>query len=148
MAGSFDIAPMNQYAVVCHIESKRPQKMYNQTRLGYKWSLKSMGTKLGEATSARVYSLAIGKVSVVHLQYAYSACSLLVEVCPYVDNPDEGEEHNPTCGRTYTPTDAGVVKEQTNGDGADDLGEPVHEVVKCTGTNVKQGAVVVIELCT
>lgn len=26
-AGSFDIAPMNQYAVVCHMESRRPQKM-------------------------------------------------------------------------------------------------------------------------
>ena len=31
LAGSFDIAPIIQYAVVCHMESRRPQKMYKKT---------------------------------------------------------------------------------------------------------------------
>jgi hypothetical protein len=30
LAGSFDMAPIIQYAVVCHIESRRPQKMYKK----------------------------------------------------------------------------------------------------------------------
>ena len=36
-AGSFDIAPMIQYVVVCHIESSRPQKMYRKMRPVYPW---------------------------------------------------------------------------------------------------------------
>lgn len=30
LAGSFDMAPIIQYAVVCHMESRRPQKMYKK----------------------------------------------------------------------------------------------------------------------
>lgn len=34
-AGSFDMAPMIQYAVVCHIASSMPQMMYRNTRPTY-----------------------------------------------------------------------------------------------------------------
>jgi hypothetical protein len=30
LAGSFDMAPIIQYAVVCHMESRMPQKMYKK----------------------------------------------------------------------------------------------------------------------
>lgn len=41
-AKSFDMAPNSQYTNVCHMASRRPQKMYSQARAGYAESLKSI----------------------------------------------------------------------------------------------------------
>lgn len=41
-AKSFDMAPISQYTKVCHMASRRPQKMYNQTCAGYSELLKSI----------------------------------------------------------------------------------------------------------
>jgi hypothetical protein len=54
---------------------------------------------------------------------------LLVEICPYVDEEDEDEEDTPAHKGTDSAREALLVEEEANGKRAEDLGDPVHEIV-------------------
>ncbi len=64
-AGSFDIAPMIQYVVVCHIESSRPQKMYRKMRPVYPWLKMSYLSGESGGRDSRVYCLLGGESACV-----------------------------------------------------------------------------------
>lgn len=61
LLGLLLIAPISQYAVVCHIESNSPQHMYRNILPTYGRSKMSILWKVGERTIARVYSLFNGQ---------------------------------------------------------------------------------------
>ena len=68
-AGSFDIAPMIQYVVVCHIESSRPQKMYRKMRPVYPWLKMSYLSGESGGRDSRVYFLVVVRMQMSALRY-------------------------------------------------------------------------------
>lgn len=97
-AGSFDMAPMNQYAVVCHIESSSPHAMYRHRCAGYALSWMSILSPI----VSRVYPLHVPAVS----HFLGSALKrrelhpLLIKVRPCVDDENHDDKHGPSRERT------------------------------------------------
>lgn len=63
----------------------------------------------------------------------YRGHLLLVEVCPDVDDEHHCEEHAPARECAEPTRETGLVEEETDTDGAEDLRHPVDEVVQRPG---------------
>lgn len=75
------------------------------------------------------------------------ADALLVEVGPDVDDEHHAHQDAPAAERAEATREAPLVEQEADADGADDLREPVDEVVERTRTDVEQRGVEVVELC-
>jgi hypothetical protein len=56
-------------------------------------------------------------------------------------------KYDPTRECTNTTREALLIQKKADGERADDLCNPINEVIQATGTDVKQSTVVVIEFC-
>ena len=63
-----------------------------------------------------------------------------------MDDKDHDHQDGPTAEGTQTTAEGLLVKKETNGDGADNLGYPINEVIERPSTDIKHSAIVVIEL--
>lgn len=70
----------------------------------------------------------------------------LVEVRPDVHNKHHDEQDTPSRECTQATAEPSLVKQEPNADRPHYLREPVHEVIQRPGTDIEDGAVVVIEL--
>ena len=61
---------------------------------------------------------------------------------------DHDEEDDPAREGAEATGETALVKEEANRDGADNLRQPVDEVVECTRADVEDRAIEVVEFCT
>jgi hypothetical protein len=62
---------------------------------------------------------------------------------------EEYKEHkyNPAGKCANTARKTPLVQEEADGERADDLGNPINEIIQTAGTDVEESTVVVIEFC-
>jgi len=64
-----------------------------------------------------------------------------------VDEKDEDKEDSPAREGADPAGEAPLIKEKPDGERANDLGDPVDDVVQGTGTDVEKGTIVVVKFC-
>ncbi len=63
--------------------------------------------------------------------------SLLIEVCPDMDDEHHNEEDKPSSKGTETTREFLLVEDESNSKRSDDLRQPIHEVVQRTRTDIE-----------
>ena len=101
---------MSQYTVVCHIASRRPQKIYKKTLAVYAESEMSMGTP----GFSRVYCLIEVMIRLRRAQAIREMDEPLVEERPNVDNEHEDEQDGPSSESTCPTVNLLKIKQQTH----------------------------------